>query len=131
MKIIQIEEGIRLTLEKRVEEKELAADMETSDVPVLSTSALISFLEKAVTKLIDPYLPECSVAVSIEINMRHLKPVGLKELIRCTVHLKYVEKNRLFFDVVILNECHEQVAMGAHCRQIVNKDDFVNSVKKH
>ena len=126
----KIEEGLTLTLEKRVEEKDLATIMQTSKVSALSTSALIHYLEKAVTTLIEPYVPEGHEAVSAEINMRHLKPAGLGELIRCTVHLKYIENNRLFFDIVIFNEEHDEIARGAHCRCIVIKKDFEESVKK-
>ena len=126
----KIEEGLRLTLEKRVEQKELAIIMQTSKVDALSTSALIHFLEKAVTTLLAPYIPETHEAVSTEINIRHLKPVGLGELIRCIVHLKFIEDKRLFFDIVILNENHEEVARGAHCRYIVIKQDFEESIKK-
>lgn len=125
----QIQEGLRLTLEKRVEASDLAKSIGTSSVAVLSTSSLIYFMEKAVTTLISPYLQEGMETVSSEINIKHFKPVGENELIRCIVHLKFVEKNKLFFDVAILDENHDEVALGAHGRYIVNKKKFEKLVK--
>ncbi|MDG5800924.1 hypothetical protein QA597_11190 [Marinilabiliaceae bacterium ANBcel2] len=123
-----IEEGLRLTLEKRVKEGDLASSKETSDVKALSTSALISFVEKAVNTLINPYLETDITTVSSEINIKHFKPVFINELIRCLVHLKYIDKNELFFDVSILDKNHDPVAIGAHHRYIVNINKFESSL---
>jgi fluoroacetyl-CoA thioesterase len=120
----QIEEGLRLTLEKRVKTEDLAFSVGTARVRVLSTSALILFMEKAVNALIYPYLQEGEEAVSSEINIKHFKPIGENEIIRCIVHLKFVEKNTLFFDVAILDEYHDEVAIGSHVRHVVNMSTF-------
>lgn len=125
----QIQEGLRLTLEKRVEEDDLAIYRGTAKVAALSTSALIFFLEKAVTTLIAPYLPEGMDTVSSEINIRHFKPVGKGDLIRCIVHLKFVDQNKLFFDVAVLDENHDEVAIGAHGRYLIKKDEFEKQLK--
>ena len=126
----KIEEGLRLTLEKRVENDELAATIGTSKVMALSTSSLILFMEKAVSMLIEPYLEEGTETVSSEINIKHFKPVGEGELIRCLVHLKFIEKNKLFFDVAILDEGHEEIAIGAHSRYIVQLDSFNKLIER-
>lgn len=125
-----IEEGLRLTLEKRVESEELAKNIGTSKVSVLATSSLILFMEKAVSMLIEPYLEEGTEIVSSEINIKHFKPVGEGVLIRCLVHLKFIEKNKLFFDVVILDENHEEVAIGAHSRYIVQLEKFNKLIER-
>jgi len=125
----QIQEGLRLTLEKRVDADDLAINLGTANVAVLSTSALIFFMEKAVTTLIAPYLPHGMETVSSEINIRHFKPVGQGELIRCIVHLKFVDHNKLFFDVAVLDENHDEVAIGAHGRYLIKKEDFEKQLK--
>jgi len=119
-----IEEGIRLTLEKRVENESLALSLGTSNVRALATSSLIHLMEKAISMLVEPYLEKGTTTVSSEINVKHLKPVGEGMLIRCMVHLKFLEKNRIYLDVVVLDENHEEVAIGAHCRQIVKADEY-------
>lgn len=124
-----IEEGLRLTLEKRVEDTDLASRQGTARAEVLSTSKLIMFIEKAVSSLISPYLEEGQDTVSSEINIKHFKPVGLGNKVRCIVHLKYVEGRKLFFDIAVFDENHEEVAIGAHCRHIINLVDFRASFK--
>jgi predicted thioesterase len=126
----QIQEGLRLTLEKRVGTEDLAINVGTSNVSVLSTSALILFMEKAVTSLIKPYIEEGKETVSSEINIKHFKPVGENGLIRCVVHLKFVEQNKLFFDVAILDQNHDEIAIGAHSRYIIDKVDFEKLIKE-
>ena len=125
----QIQEGLRLTLEKRVEASDLAKSIGTSSVAVLSTSALIYFMEKAVTTLISPYLQEGMETVSSEINIKHIKGVGVGHKVRCIVHLKYIEKRKLFFDIAVFDHNHDEVAIGAHCRYIVNKKAFEAALK--
>ncbi|ASB50553.1 thioesterase family protein [Alkalitalea saponilacus] len=126
----KIEEGLRLTLEKRVDEEDLANRLGTSGVKAFSTSALILFIEKAVTNLIKPYLDENKETVSSEINVKHFKPVGKGELVRCMVHLKFIENNKLFFDVVVLDESLEEIAIGAHSRYVVDIELFHASIVK-
>jgi fluoroacetyl-CoA thioesterase len=124
-----LEEGLRLTLEKRVEPEDLASTLETSRVPVLSTSSLILIIEKAVGNLISPYLKEDEETVSTAINIKHFKPVGLGHKVRCIVHLKFIENKKLFFDIAIFNENHEELAIGAHSRYIVDKSYFESLIK--
>lgn len=119
-----LEEGLRLTLEKMVEERDLAINRATSGIAALSSSALIFFIEKAVANLLAPYLSEEEDTVSSEINIKHIKGVGVGHKVRCIVHLKYIEKRKLFFDIAVFDHNHDEVAIGAHCRYIVNKKAF-------
>lgn len=124
-----LEEGLRLTIEKRVEPEDLASTLETSTVQALSTSSLVLILEKAVATLIAPYLNEDEETVSTAINIKHFKPVGLGHKVRCIVHLKFIENKKLFFDIAIFDENHEEIAIGAHSRYIINKNSFEASLK--
>jgi predicted thioesterase len=124
-----LEEGLRLTLEKRVEQSDLASTQETSHVEALSTSKLIMFIERAVANLIAPYLDEGQDTVSSEINIKHFKPVGLGGKVRCIVHLKFIDRKKLFFDIAVFDEYQEEVAIGAHSRYIINLDEFKKTLK--
>ncbi len=123
-----LEEGLRLTLEKRVEPADLASTLETSTVNAVSTSSLILIIEKTVANLIGPYLKEDEETVSTAINIKHFKPVGLGHKVRCIVHLKFIEKKKLFFDIAIFDENLEEIAIGAHSRYIINKTKFEGTI---
>lgn len=124
-----LEEGLRLTLEKRVEKEDLASTLDTSGANVLSTSSLILIVEKTVNNLIAPYLNVDEDTVSTEINIKHFKPIGLGQKVRCIVHLKFIDHKKLFFDIAIFDENHEEIAIGAHSRYIINKSRFEASIK--
>ena len=116
-----IQEGLRLTVVKTINNNELASTIGTSRSQTLSTSALILFIEKTIFSLIEPYLSEDETSVSSEINIKHFKAANENETIRCTVHLKYVENNKLFFDVAVFDEAHNEIAIGAHSRRIIKQ----------
>jgi predicted thioesterase len=114
-----IQEGLRQTVVKTISNAELASTIGTSRSTTLSTSALILFIEKTISSLIGPYLTEEETSVSSEINIKHFRAAKENETIRCTVHLKYVENNKLFFDVAVFDVAHNEIAIGAHSRRII------------
>jgi predicted thioesterase len=114
-----IQEGLRQTVIKTITKAELASTIGTSRSKTLSTSALILFIEKTIFSLINPYLTEEETSVSSEINIKHFRAAKENETIRCTVHLKYVENNKLFFDVAVFDVAHNEIAIGAHSRRII------------
>ncbi len=120
-----LKEGLMHSIEMRVGQNDLADNLGTAKVQVLSTSALIQFMERAVFALIKDYIPDGYATVSAEINIKHLKPATIGTLIRCIVHLKFVDDCKLFFDVAVLDELHDTVALGAHERRIVNIDTWL------
>lgn len=116
----KIQEGLRHTVTKKIINADLASSVGTSKRDCLSTSSLILFIEQTISSLIDPYLSVDETSVSSEINIKHFRPALVDETIRCIVHLKYVDNKKLFFNVAVLNEIHEEVAVGAHSRIIIN-----------
>lgn len=116
----KIQEGLRHTVTKKIINADLASSVGTSKRNCLSTSSLILFIEQTISSLIDPYLSVDETSVSSEINIKHFRPAFVDETIRCIVHLKYVDNKKLFFNVAVLNESHEEVAVGAHSRIIIN-----------
>ncbi len=122
-KSFNLTEGLTHTLSMRVTEADIADTLGTAKVRVMSTSTLIRFMEKTVFELVKDRIPQGFASVSVEINIKHLKPIKKETLLRCNVHLKYIDNNKLFFDVAVLDQNKEQVALGAHERRIVNLDE--------
>ncbi len=119
MKSDIIQEGLRHTVTKIVSKNDLASTLGTSKRNCLSTTSLVLFIEQTISSLIDPYLSDEEASVSSEINIKHFRPAYENEEIRCIVHLKYKDNNRLFFNVAVLNYKHEEVGIGAHSRHII------------
>lgn len=115
----KIQEGLRHTVVKLVSKEDLASTVGTSKKESLSTTALVLFIERTISSLIEPYLEDDEASVSSEINIKHFRPAYQNEAVRCIVHLKYIDKHKLFFDVAVLNEEHNEIAIGAHSRSII------------
>lgn len=127
-KLVQLllNEGIQLSVEHVVEKSQLAATIGTGQVNVLATSAMIAIMEKTCVELIASGMPEGCDSVSAEMNVKHLNPVKEGETIICKAHLKFIDVNKLFFDVVVLNAKHQTIGLGAHERFVVDHDQFLS-----
>ena len=98
--------NIQFSIEKIVEQKDLASSYKTGELDVLSTPAGIIIMEQACIALIKDYLPIGAESVSVEINVKHLRAVKPGTKIICKALLKFIDKYKLFFDVVIVDENH-------------------------
>jgi len=129
-KLVQLtlNEGIQLSVEHIVEKAELASSTGTGQVNVLATSAMISIMEKTCVDLIASGMPEGCDSVSAEMNVKHLNPVKEGDTIICRAHLKFIDINKLFFDVVVLDTKHNTIGLGAHERFVVEHDQFLSQL---
>jgi predicted thioesterase len=114
-----LKEGIRHTREMQVKNNDLDTFWGIGNQNVLAIPILIAFIEQTCIELITPYLEPNYETMCIEMNLKHLKQVQADAFIHCNVHLKYIDKNNLFFDISVLNQDMEEISHGAHERIIV------------
>jgi len=117
--------GIHIEQNVRVRREDLASHLKTGKVPFISTAAMIVYMEQCCVALIDPNLPVGYDSVSSEMNVRHLNTAIENEEIICRSHLKFIEGNKLFFDVAMVNKNGESIGIGAHERYIICHNSFV------
>ncbi|TAJ14761.1 hypothetical protein DMA11_04300 [Marinilabiliaceae bacterium JC017] len=122
----EIKEGLQISKEKVVKNHDLASTMCTGKVEVLATPAMIAFMEQCCVALVEPLLPEGYDSVSVEMNVKHVGAAKEGVRLKCNVHLKYRDNNKLFFDVAIMDENHQKIGIGAHERYIVNHQEFTD-----
>jgi predicted thioesterase len=116
--------GIQESRKYTIKNSDLASTLKTGDIPYVATPSLIILMEQVICDFIHNKMPSEYTSVSAEINIKHLIPLAERETITCSVHLKFVEDDKLFFDFALFNEDKEIVAIGAHERFIVIKDKF-------
>ncbi|MBS2097638.1 thioesterase family protein [Carboxylicivirga linearis] len=121
----KLSEGTSYEKEVIVNETDLATRLGTAHIELISTSALIAYVEQCCAEMADEYLLDGLVSVSAEVNFKHLFPVKSGETIYCRSVLKFIDTNRLFFDVVVLNDKEISVGIGAHERYIVDRKSFL------
>ena len=100
--------------------------MGNSGVKVFATPFLISLLEDAAGRVIQPHLPPGAGTVGTMVEMRHLAatPVGMK--VRARAELLETDGKRFLFRVEAFDEL-EKVAEGRHERYVIpSLEKFLN-----
>lgn len=107
-----------------VEEKHLAMNMGSGDLPVLATPAMMALMENAAMKAVAPQLPEGSSTVGGFIQSSHLHPTPLGAKITATARLVKEEGRKLTFEVEA-EDTNGIIGKGEHLRFIVDKEKFL------
>ena len=96
---------------------------------ILSTPAMIQFMEMTAAGLIRPHLPDGWICVGVLVNVRHLAatPEGAKVRIRATV--TSVGEERITFSVEAFDQV-EKIGEGTHTLALVELSRFLKRVKK-
>jgi predicted thioesterase len=110
--------------------EEYTAKHISSDAPVLSTPAMILFMERTSMRCAQQYLPEPYTTVGVSVNVRHLNPAPLGGVVRVVSRLVSVEGRRLVFEVKAYYR-DTLVGEGIHERFIVNREKFAEKVKSY
>ncbi len=116
--------GIKGSERYTISHNDLASTLKTGEIAYAATPALIILMEKTICNVIQERIPTQYTSVSAEINIKHLIPLAEGDEVNCSVHLKFVEENKLFFDFAIFNDQKDIAAIGAHERFLVNKEEF-------
>ncbi|ABM80857.1 thioesterase family protein [Hyperthermus butylicus] len=125
----RLEPGLRCVEEFRVEEEHTASHVGSGTVRVLSTPAMIAFMEITALHCAQRYLGEGETTVGTMVCVRHLAPAPVGVVVRVEAVLEKVEGRRLLFRVrawwgdTLLGE-------GEHERYIVNTERFLAKVEK-
>ena len=119
-----MEDEHKYTLSFRVEEKHLAINIGSGDVPVLASPVLFMFMEQASMRLAEKSLPEGSTTVGSFLSATHLKPSIEGKKIYVTSELVQKEGRKLLFKAQAFEE-ENIIGEGTHVRYIVDKEQFL------
>ena len=115
--------GIRLTTTRTVSTNDTAAVYGSGLHDVLSTPAMIAFMEQTAMKAVEACLDEGEGTVGTDVNIRHLKATPVGKTITCTATLQEVNGNRLLFHVEADDETGK-IGEGKHERFIIDNRRF-------
>ena len=116
--------GMTFTNETVVTLSNCAVTMESGDLEVFATPAMVSLMENAAMNAVALVLPQGSTTVGAEMNTTHIKPSAIGTRVRATATLTAVEGRKLTFAV---EACDEQgiIGKGVHVRFVVDKERFM------
>ncbi len=123
----KIPQGIKHKTEKKVTPEDTAAHFGSGLIEVFATPAMIGMMENTAHLCVQPFLPEGSITLGIEINAKHIKatPVGMK--VFCEVELISVEGKKLIFVINVWDEVGE-IGTATHTRYIVDAKKFMEKL---
>lgn len=119
--------GIRLTLTKRVREEDTAAAYGSGLHRVLSTPAMIAFMEGTSMKAVEPFLAPGEGTVGTAVCIKHLKATPVGKEVSCIATLTGINERRLTFDVEVYDQ-EGKAGEGTHERFIIDNERFKKKI---
>ena len=119
--------GKKYTSTMIVEEKHLACNVGSGDLPVFATPMMMALMENAAMLCVADELENGSSTVGGQISSSHLKPTGLGKTVTATAELISAEGRKLKFKVSASDE-GGLIAEGEHLRFIIDKEKFMSKV---
>lgn len=119
--------GKKYTCTMIVEEKHLACNVGSGDLPVFATPMMMALMENAAMLCVADELEDGSSTVGGQISSSHLKPTGLGKTVTATAELISAEGRKLRFKVSASDE-GGLIGEGEHLRFIIDKEKFMSKV---
>ena len=123
-----LEKGLSAQSVATVCDANTAAAMDSGDLPVFATPAMVALMEHAAMKAVAAELEEGATTVGAEMNVTHIKPSGLGAEITATAVLTAVEGGKLTFNVGA-RDAEGMIGEGVHVRFVVDRTRFMAKVK--
>lgn len=124
-----LEPGLALTRNYLIRSKHAAKSVGSGEVDVLSTPAMVAFMEKTSRRCVQPRLSEGDITVGTAVNVKHLSPVLIGEELKVKAQLLEIDGRRLKFKVEAKWR-NQVIGKGWHERYIVNKERFLQKLRE-
>lgn len=124
-----LEIGLKASVEIVVEHKDTAAAFGSGNVLVLATPMMVTLMENAALKAVQPALEEGMTTVGTHLDVSHkaATPMGMKAT--AEAELIEIKGKKLIFKVVARDE-KEIVGEGTHTRYIVETERFLAATRE-
>ncbi len=119
-----IKTGVKHQSSIIVTDQYTAKSVGSGDLDIFATPSMIALMENAAMELVNPYLTERQTTVGSEINVKHIKPSPLGDMVRSEATLMEIDGQRLVFKLRAWDSKGD-IGYGTHVRYIVNKSKFV------
>lgn len=100
-----------------------------SELAVLSTPALIWFLEHAARDALAPLLEPGETSVGVSVDVEHLAATPHGHAVTCEARIVNFDKNLITFQVTA-QDLYDPIARGVHRRRVVRVERFNAHVRR-
>jgi predicted thioesterase len=125
---MELQPGLRATVEETVTEAMTADALGSGDVPVLGTPAVLGLAERAAVRAVSDALEPELTSVGSWVELSHLAPTPVGATVTATATLASVDGRDLTFEVQVRDPAGE-VARIRHRRVLVRRDQFTKAAQ--
>jgi len=111
-----------------VSENNTALTLGSGDLPVLATPALAALMENAAMLAIASSLDAGFTSVGGAINLTHLKPSKIGDIISATATLIATNGKKYEFEILATDQLGALIGKASHTRFAVNAQKFLASI---
>ncbi len=122
---MSVEPGLNGHVELVVTEGDTAVAVGSGDVSVLSTPRIVALCEEAAVQAMFGQLPDGETTVGMRIQLDHLAPTAVGDVVTADAKLEKIEGRRLKFSVSV-NDDRGLVAAGKVTRVVVERAHFLD-----
>ncbi|HEY3005775.1 MAG TPA: hotdog domain-containing protein [Kribbellaceae bacterium] len=101
----------------------------SGSLAVLGTPRLLAWAEEASCAAIEPALDDGATSVGSRIELQHVAPSPVGELLTVTAVVQHVDGRLVRFDITAAHGDERVVAAGTITRVIVNADRFLSRLR--
>ena len=95
---------------------------------VVSTPNIIQFLERTARHTLAPHLDAAERTVGVEIDIKHLAPTPVGQIIHCRAQVISTEGRKFTFQIEARDD-HEVIVRGLHKRAVIRTESFTKRVQ--
>jgi fluoroacetyl-CoA thioesterase len=117
--------GLQASITRQVGAADTARAMGSGSLPVLGTPRFLAWAEEACCAAIEPALEDGTTSVGSRIELQHLAPSPVGELVTVTATVQHVDGRLIRFDVTAAHGDERVVAAGTITRVVVNAERFL------
>ena len=120
-----LQEGLQHTSQLTVDDTVTAIAMDSGNMPVLATPAMMALMENAAMLAVADHLPQGSTTVGGHIASSHLKPSRLGDTVTATATVTRIDGKKIEFKVEA--RCGDTLlGEGTHLRFLVDQEKFMS-----
>jgi predicted thioesterase len=121
--------GLHASLTRQVSAADTAEALGSGSLAVLGTPRLLAWAEEASCAAIEPALDDGATSVGSRIELQHVAPSPVGELLTVTAVVQHVDGRLVRFDITAAHGDERVVAAGTITRVIVNADRFLSRLR--
>ena len=123
-----MEKGLSYTSSVIVSSVNVAKNVGSGSLDVFATPAMLALMENAAMNAVAGDLPSGSTTVGSLLNVKHVRPSKLGDIVKATATLVEIEGRRLTFNVVAVDS-KGLIGEGTHERFIVDTARFLSKLE--